>query len=70
MGRASALVVGGGLVRLPPFFLVLGVCMTVQQAAYWFLWHGGGAVVIVGTALVGVAAGATAVRWIKGMLFG
>lgn len=44
--------------------------MTVQQAAYWFLWHGGGAVVIVGTALVGVAAGATAIRWIKGMLFG
>ena len=44
--------------------------MTVQQAASWFLVHGGGAVVIVGTALVGVAAGATAVRWIKGMLFG
>ena len=47
--------------------------MTVTQAqalCSWYLLKGGGAVVLVGTGVLGVAAGAVAFKWVKGMLFG
>ena len=44
--------------------------MTVSQACKWFIYHGSEGVIIVGGALMAIAAGAVAFRWVKGMLFG
>ena len=47
-----------------------GLTAAVTTAATYFTTKGGGAVILVGTAIIGIAAGAVAFKWVKGMLFG
>lgn len=44
--------------------------MTITTICDWFILHAGGAIIIIGSAVIGVAAGAVAFKWVKGMLFG
>lgn len=46
-----------------------GLTAAVTTAATYFTTHAGEAVILVGTAIIGVAAGAVAFKWVKGMLF-
>lgn len=46
-----------------------GFTTEIQTAATYFTSHAGGAVLAVGTAIIGVAVGAVAFKWVKGMLF-
>ena len=47
-----------------------GLTAAVTTAATYFTQKGGGAVILVGTAIIGIASGAVAFKWVKGMLFG
>lgn len=51
-------------------FMPTGLTAAVTTAATYFTTKGGGAVILVGTAIIGIAAGAVAFKWVKGMLFG